>query len=387
MEETAAAATDRRPRLHFTPRQGWINDPYGVVWRGDRYHYFFQRVPDSTEWQLGQHWGHATSPDLVHWTELPTVLAPDEDDDGIWSGSVVIGEDGDAVAFYTSVTTSDPGLARVRIARPTDESWETWQKGTVVAAPPEGMDLVEVRDPFVFRHGDRWQMIVGGGTTTGTALALSWTSPDLTAWSFDGILAARPATEDDPVWTGTAWECPQLLRVGDRWVLVVSVWADGLTRYVAGVVGDLTDGRFESTGPWQRFTYGPSHYAASAFVDADGRPCLLHWLRDVADVPAGWAGAHSVPHVVALDGERLVLEPHPAVAAAVRTLDLPADGAVVTTEAGDATLEVGGGVLTVSRGGAAFSMPCDGGPVHILLDGPTLEIFGPDGVAGLAIEP
>ena len=36
------------------------------------------------------HWGHAVSPDLVHWKELPTALYPREWDDWAFSGSAVV---------------------------------------------------------------------------------------------------------------------------------------------------------------------------------------------------------------------------------------------------------------------------------------------------------
>ena len=41
-----------RPEFHFTPTKGWINDPYGLVFRGGVYHLFFQYVPDSVTWAV-----------------------------------------------------------------------------------------------------------------------------------------------------------------------------------------------------------------------------------------------------------------------------------------------------------------------------------------------
>ena len=69
-----------RPLLHFTTRAGWINDPLGLTFHDGRYHLFFQYVPGSTEWAADQRWGHATSDDLLHWTERPVALAPGDGD-------------------------------------------------------------------------------------------------------------------------------------------------------------------------------------------------------------------------------------------------------------------------------------------------------------------
>ena len=37
-----------------------------------------------------QHWGHATSKDLYHWTNQPIAVYPPAEGDGIFSGSAVI---------------------------------------------------------------------------------------------------------------------------------------------------------------------------------------------------------------------------------------------------------------------------------------------------------
>src|SRR5438309_8230771 len=59
-----------RPQIHFSPKQHWMNDPNGMVYFKGIYHLFFQYYPGGTVWGP-MHWGHATSRDLVHWSEQP----------------------------------------------------------------------------------------------------------------------------------------------------------------------------------------------------------------------------------------------------------------------------------------------------------------------------
>ena len=107
----------RRPHFRYAPARNWINDPNGLIWFDGEYHLFYQYNPLGTGWG-NMSWGHAVSPDLVTWTELPVAI-PHLPDELVFSESVVCdrentagfaGDDGPAlVAVYTAV---DPGTGR-----------------------------------------------------------------------------------------------------------------------------------------------------------------------------------------------------------------------------------------------------------------------------------
>ncbi len=372
-----------RPTRHFTARTGWVNDPLAVTWRDDRYHLFFQHVPTTTAWAPHCHWGHAVSADLLTWEERPVALRPADDEVGCWSGCVVRPPDGDALLLYTSVQDEDLDRGAVRVARPEGDSWDTWTPAEVVARAPVDLGAAVFRDPVVVPDGDRWWMLVGGGLTAedgagpGTACVYGFTSEDLTHWRSTGLVAARSGAETEPEWTGTTWECPQLVRVGDVDVLVVSVWDQQTLHHVAAVPGRFSDGRFSSTGPWQRLAYGVP-YAATAFADRDGRPALLAWLRDVADPSAGWAGALGLPLAVAVEGDRVVVDllVDPG---GTRTWEPDEDAFEVEGTQGEVvavlSTEPGAVVVTPTSGAPGVRLPRGDGPVRVLVDGPVLEVL------------
>jgi beta-fructofuranosidase len=388
-----------RPQYHFTAASGWINDPHGVTFRDGRYELFYQFVPDRLDWAPNCHWGHATSADLFSFDARPVALAPGAGDDGIWTGCIVQ-NDGEATAFYTAVSTPAFGIGRVRCATPVDAAWDDWTKGDVVVEAPPGVDLIAFRDPFVLRDGDGWRMLVGAALADGTAAALSYVSDDLRGWRYDGVTASRSTTERDPVWTGALWECPQIFELDGRHVLVTSVWDADVLHYAAYAVGELVDGRFTATH-WGRLTYGDAYYAPTFFRDAEGRACLLLWLRGVRDADAGWAGAHSVPHRLRLDGDVLVAEPHPGLA----DLSRPAprrhavDGLAADARWAGSRLDVvsGGSTLValarsdrgllVEVGGTEHLVPASAQPVRLLVDGPIVEISTTAGIFAAAIDP
>ncbi len=79
-----------RPQVHFTTKNGWINDPNGLVYVDGVYHMFYQHNPAEPFWE-NMHWGHAESRDLIHWEEKDAALFPDEGG-MIYSGSGIVDE-------------------------------------------------------------------------------------------------------------------------------------------------------------------------------------------------------------------------------------------------------------------------------------------------------
>lgn len=358
-----SATVDTRPRFHHTAHTGWVNDPLALTWHGGKYHLFYQYVPGETTWGPNCSWGHATSIDLVSWEEQEVALAPGDGDDGIWSGSIAVAN-GHARLFYTSVSVPDFSIGRIRVAEPVDDSWSTWVKKDVVASAPQELDVKAFRDPFVFRDGDSWRMLVGTSLGGSIAAASSFSSPDLNKWTFDGLAAERPGSATEPVWTGTLWECPQIFAIDGRHVLITSVWEDDVLHYVAYAVGSYVAGAFTADA-WGRLSYGDSYYAPSLFRDRAGDPGLIFWLRGISDAENTWASALSVPHTLSLDGDVLIARPHGDLESYAESI--PADAA----DAGPVDIDGAAIVDWRSPVGASLTLECEKGPIVRLLHAST----------------
>jgi len=382
------------PRLHGRPDRGWLNDPNGCSYVDGRYHVFFQHNPDAPIHDTIK-WGHASSSDLVDWRIEPIALVnrhAELDRYGCWTGCVV-DDDGVPTAVYSAVADGS-GRAEVMLAR-SDRDMVAWRPDlTSVAGMPNDPAVSDVRDPFVFRVDGHRYAIQGAGHRQGRPRILVYGCDDLTAWTELGTLLSA----DDAIAVGMApaniWECPNLLRFDDRWVLIVSLWSqvDGVDS-LAGVrylVGDLVVGpagpRFTCTGGGM-LDEGPCFYAPQALA-LDGRVLLWGWAwehgRTSEQVEAaGWAGVLTFCRELSLVDDVLVSRPVAELEMLRRGPLHVAPGKPFSAVAFEIVLGDGAGRVSLSLVDAGeeqlvaewAASPAGLQPPRVLVDGSMVEIF------------
>ncbi|MFF1918715.1 glycoside hydrolase family 32 protein [Streptomyces sp. NPDC058239] len=316
-----AVLDPHRPRFHFTAPGGWLNDPNGLAHWNGVYHLFYQYNPLAAAHHR-IHWGHATSRDLINWTDEPVALVPGTDGpdrDGCWSGVLV--DDGGTPTLVYSGRHGERELPCVATGSPDLRSWHKDPANPVIAAPPEG-DLTAFRDHCVWRENGKWRQLVGSGIRGVGGTAFLYESEDLRGWRYVGPLLtgdASTGTAADLDWTGTMWECVDLFRIDGADILAFSAWDEGATHYPLYWTGQYEGDTF-TPRELHRLDYGQRYfYAPQSTRDALGRRIMFGWLQEGRDedamAEAGWCGVMSLPRVVTLGADgRLVQAPVPELA-------------------------------------------------------------------------
>ncbi len=256
---TASYDQPNRPQFHFTSREGYINDPNGLIYYDGEWHMYFQHKGQKV-------WGHAVSTDLVHWKQLQHAIVMHKghcaSNGQIWSGTSVIdwnntlgkqkGDTKTIVAFFTH--TQADGFHQDG-AYSTDKGRTFHLMGNLVRNL--GNSRGE-RDPKVVWDPDSktWIMILTAGCNA------VFQSIDLMNWTRCGKIE------------GIGGECPDLFQLpldGDqskkKWVITNAGARYGVGHLQKGVwcldVGERMQG-FDSGRPrgsmgyaWQTFGNGP----------------------------------------------------------------------------------------------------------------------------------
>lgn len=317
-----AAADPARPIFHFSPPAYWMNDPNGVIFDDGWYQLFYQHNPYGDAW--GQiHWGHARSRDLVHWEHLPIALWPSHEanEQHCFSGCAAINGRGERLLFYTSVQEqAGQRLPNEQWAAIGDPEWRTWRKHPANpmlklashGGPPFEGDW---RDPFIFAEAGRTFLVLGGcyGDTAAVALYEAGDA-SLTQWVYRNLLYSQPRS------AARFLECPNFVRIGDRWLLLTSPYRP--VEYVTGHF-DIETLRF---APAQSGVLDPGHgatpnyYATNILFDPDAdnsRRCiLLGWVRGFP-AQRGWNGCLALPRVLTIGDDG---HPRQSPAPALQTL-------------------------------------------------------------------
>lgn len=201
-----------KPKAHFTPEIGWINDPNGFVFFRGEYHLFYQFNPYESVWGP-MHWGHAKSDDLVNWEQLPVALAPDKDydKDGCFSGSAIVKDDVLWLMYTGHIVNEDGTVSQVQnMAFSTDGiHFEKIEKNPVATADglPEEVIANDFRDPKIFEKDGHYYSVVATKHQDNVGCIVLLSSPNLTEWKFESIFLKGEANQ------GFVWECPDYFEV------------------------------------------------------------------------------------------------------------------------------------------------------------------------------
>lgn len=317
-----------RPQYHLIPQSGSVGDPCAPRFFNDQYHVFYHS-------NFGGHgWGHAMSPDLLHWEHLPIALSPTPgfyDSYGCFTGSVLPGTDVPSV-IYAAVskvprdqeTIRAEGLREVQcIATSNDPDLRTWQKvdHPVIDGPPPGLKIVGFRDPFAWKEGDTWYVGVGSGFPQTGGAVLLYRSMDAQHFEYlhplaQGTWNSRSFT--NPVGSGEMWECPDFFPLGDKHVLIYST--EYITYWEVGTY-DREEHKFRSER--KGFLDHGAYYAPKTMIDNNGRRLLWGWIQETRSreetLAAGWSGAVSLPRLLTLGANNELRMDVPAEFATLRT--------------------------------------------------------------------
>lgn len=272
-----------RPIYHHTPAYGWMNDPNGMFYKDGVWHLYYQYNPYGSQWE-NMTWAHSTSTDLMHWKNQGEAILPDALGT-IFSGNSVVDKENTAgfgkdaiVAFYTSA-----GAAQTQSIAYSTDNGETFKK--YANNPILTSDVPDFRDPNVFWNEEvkHWNLILAAGQQMNI-----YSSKNLKDWKYESSFGEGYGNH------GGVWECPDLLKMGDKWVLICNINPGGpfggsATQYF---VGSFDGHKFtcESKPEVTKWMdYGKDHYATVSFSNApDGRIVVLPWMSN-------WQYANQVP--------------------------------------------------------------------------------------------
>ena len=272
-----------RPIYHHTPAYGWMNDPNGMFYKDGVWHLYYQYNPYGSQWE-NMTWAHSTSTDLMNWENQGEVIQPDALGT-IFSGNSVVDKENTAgfgkdvvIAFYTSA-----GNAQTQsIAYSTDNgmSFKKYANNPIITS-----DVPDFRDPKVFWNDDlnQWNLILASGQQMNI-----YSSKNLKDWKYESCFGEEYGNH------GGVWECPDLLKIGDKWGLICNINPGGpfggsATQYFVGTFDGhkfTCESKPEVT-KWM--DYGKDHYATVSFSNApNGRIVVLPWMSN-------WQYANQVP--------------------------------------------------------------------------------------------
>lgn len=319
-------------KFHINPLSGLLNDPNGFCFYKGRYHLFYQWFPFGG-YHGAKNWYHTSSLDLIHWKNEGVALKTDTtyDNRGVYSGNAFIQGD-NMYLIYTGNHKDENDI------RHPYQIVAEYDSKNYIKHPPfisEHQDYTEhQRDPKIIKYGDVYYLILGAQNKDKKGRLLVYVSDDiLGSWVFKGEM--RIEGYDD---FGYMWECPDIVKIGDRYVFLFSpqglksngykfnnVFQNG---YIIGDI-DFDNLTFSPVSSFEELDRGFDFYACqSAFIrDEDmeevkktlpsfskDKVLLCAWMglpdsSYTTDESEDYSGCLSLSRVLSIEDNKLIQRP------------------------------------------------------------------------------
>ena len=268
-----------RQQIHFSSRRGWLNDPNGLFYDGEKFHMYYQHNPYGPYHSgVNISWGHAVSVDGIHFKEYPDAIRPQNSVVLIASGSVLLdsynitGLGCDTVLAAYTVHGSlqykgrNPKIVWSQMLVHSTDGGYTFKpfgKGNIIEVP-EGECW---RDPKILFVDDGTLCIAVFETYEGKNCVSFYSSKNGHDWKFESR-------------TMDLYECPDLFPIeisetGERlWVLY---GGRGMYR-----VGRFENYKFEQIGDIFPMDYGTSVFSGQTWNSHPDKNVRYHmaWISE-----------------------------------------------------------------------------------------------------------
>lgn len=301
---------------HLMPKNGWLNDPNGLVFFNNRYHIFYQADPDSLNGSVNKSWGHYTTQDFITYEFHGMAIHPDApfDRNGAYSGSAVV-KDGVLYLFYTGNVKHEGNHDYIHSGREHNlvrvesrDGIHFENKICLLTNDDYPADCTNhVRDPKVFVKDGKYHLVLGARLNDDTSCVLEYVSGDLNTWSF----LERYTPKND---VGFMIECPDYLHNQGQRYIVCS--PQGLPKNQEEFQNVYDCGYYQVDGldlvDYKTIDYGFDFYAPQTFYGLD-QMVMIAWIgmpdNRYIDICDGWNQTLTIPRKITFENGSIVQQP------------------------------------------------------------------------------
>jgi len=285
--------------LHPESLEFWPADPNGAFYYKGRYHLHY--LYPSEEGGLGM--VHVSSKDMVHWKYHPIVLRPGILGHMMLSGTGFFTREGIPALIYSD-------NKNIMILYGQDDQLDSWSEPQkMIPKNAEGLAVKSnVWDPDCWLDGDTYYAIGGGKNPD---LKRSF---DLKNWDYMGSLMHKDFPSDLGVTPYDDVSCPNMFRIGEKWMLLCISHAFGCRYYI----GDFKDGKYlpesHALMNWEdvnlkhaenQYRSLGTYFAPESMLTPDGRRVMWAWLFPADDRMKN--GVQSLPRELELSETNTLL--------------------------------------------------------------------------------